>query len=180
MRGHRLTPDEDYHEWFYADDMSPAIDNRPCVRCGKLPTEEGHDACLGTLPGVRFACCGHGDTNNAYVMFNGGGELRYDAAIGWFKKYKSALPAWHYSGMDGIPLWYSKIHYEVIAERFQLIEAANRTEGLAMRFCHNCECPLGVMELDDYVSKYVGTNRRCASCWNKAFDKVLEYKGMEQ
>jgi len=35
---------------------------RPCPRCGRLPTPEGHDACLGTLPGVKSACCGHGVT----------------------------------------------------------------------------------------------------------------------
>ncbi len=32
----------------------------PCKRCGKLPTPEGYDACLGYLPGVASACCGHG------------------------------------------------------------------------------------------------------------------------
>jgi hypothetical protein len=32
---------------------------------------EGHDACLGTLPGVRAACCGHGKTKG-YVLFESG------------------------------------------------------------------------------------------------------------
>ena len=31
-----------------------------CIRCGQQPTPEGHDACLGTILGVRSACCGHG------------------------------------------------------------------------------------------------------------------------
>ncbi len=31
-----------------------------CSHCHLLPTPEGHDACLGTLPGVWNACCGHG------------------------------------------------------------------------------------------------------------------------
>lgn len=35
-------------------------DSRPCVRCGRPPTPEGHDACLGELEGVVSACCGHG------------------------------------------------------------------------------------------------------------------------
>lgn len=43
---------------------------RPCGHCGLLNTEEGHDGCLGTLDGVRNACCGHGVTNDAYVQFN--------------------------------------------------------------------------------------------------------------
>jgi hypothetical protein len=43
----------------------------PCVVCGQLPTTEGHDACLGTLPGVKSACCGHGK-KKGYVMFETG------------------------------------------------------------------------------------------------------------
>lgn len=51
--------------WVYADTGEPcwgASDRRPCARCGQEPTPEGHDACLGTLPGVAAACCGHGTT----------------------------------------------------------------------------------------------------------------------
>lgn len=33
---------------------------RGCVECGRLPTPEGYDACLGVLPDVVSACCGHG------------------------------------------------------------------------------------------------------------------------
>ena len=91
MRGHSIRYDEDSEEWFYEDDLSSALDNRPCTRCGKLPTEEGHDVCLGTLPGVEFACCGHGDTNMAYITFIDGRELRNDAAIEWFKKRKEEI-----------------------------------------------------------------------------------------
>jgi hypothetical protein len=42
-----------------------------CAACGQLPTPEGHDACLGTLPGVRAACCGHGKSKG-YVLFESG------------------------------------------------------------------------------------------------------------
>ncbi|HUX17139.1 MAG TPA: hypothetical protein VMW52_11750, partial [Phycisphaerae bacterium] len=35
-------------------------ERRPCRRCNRRPTPEGHDACLGKLPGVISACCGHG------------------------------------------------------------------------------------------------------------------------
>jgi hypothetical protein len=31
-----------------------------CARCGNLPTEEGYDSCIGFVPGVIKACCGHG------------------------------------------------------------------------------------------------------------------------
>jgi hypothetical protein len=47
----------------------------PCELCGQLPTPEGHDACLGTLPGVKFACCGHGK-GPGYVVFETGHTIR--------------------------------------------------------------------------------------------------------
>jgi hypothetical protein len=50
-------------------------ETEPCRLCGQLPTPEGHDACLGTLPGVRAACCGHGKTEG-YVMFDSGLMIR--------------------------------------------------------------------------------------------------------
>lgn len=47
-------------DWLYEDTGKVAMDERPCPRCGEMPTPEGHDACLGTLPNVKSACCGHG------------------------------------------------------------------------------------------------------------------------
>jgi len=46
--------------WVYADDNTPADIERPCKRCGKMPTPEGYDACLGYILGAKSACCGHG------------------------------------------------------------------------------------------------------------------------
>lgn len=44
-----------------------------CVKCGKGPTVEGHDGCLGTLPGdIMNACCGHGNDDQAYIQYWGG------------------------------------------------------------------------------------------------------------
>ncbi len=45
--------------WVYSDSRKPIV-TRPCRRCGQPPTPEGHDACLGHLPNVVSACCGHG------------------------------------------------------------------------------------------------------------------------
>lgn len=39
-----------------------------CPECNCEPTEEGHDACLGTIPGAISACCGHGAAN-PYVVY---------------------------------------------------------------------------------------------------------------
>jgi hypothetical protein len=34
------------------------------------------DPCLGQLPGVRGACCGHGDPAGAYIGFESGTVIR--------------------------------------------------------------------------------------------------------
>jgi len=46
-----------------------------CTWCGLRRLPNGHDPCLGTLPGVKFACCGHGHTEG-YVMFRNGKVVR--------------------------------------------------------------------------------------------------------
>jgi hypothetical protein len=40
--------------------MTPSDGNRECKRCGCKPTDEGYDACIGFMHGVKSACCGHG------------------------------------------------------------------------------------------------------------------------
>lgn len=47
----------------------------PCARCGHLPNKKGHDWCIRNLPGVRFACCGHGE-QDGYIMFENGITIR--------------------------------------------------------------------------------------------------------
>jgi len=48
-------------KWRYSDTGETMDDReRPCARCGRLPTKEGYDACLGYIEGVTSACCGHG------------------------------------------------------------------------------------------------------------------------
>lgn len=57
--------------WKYSDTGEPvAADPRPCKKCGRMPTPEGHDACLGTLGKVEEACCGHGVTK-PYIVYGG-------------------------------------------------------------------------------------------------------------
>lgn len=47
--------------WRYKDNNKTIEEEkRPCKRCGKLPTVEGYDACLGKIEGAISACCGHG------------------------------------------------------------------------------------------------------------------------
>ncbi len=51
-------------QWYFVDTgelVSPdCITDRPCLLCGECQTEKGHDPCIADIPGVDFACCGHG------------------------------------------------------------------------------------------------------------------------
>jgi len=55
-------------QWVYEDSGESIKIERACVRCGKMPTPEGYDACLGKLPNVKGACCGHGILKQAYII----------------------------------------------------------------------------------------------------------------
>ena len=78
----------------YSDTKEPTVDtwqDRPCGICGEFPTKEGHDDCLGTLPGVMNACCGHGNNKDAYVQFIDGFSINSEDAVvilKVLKKYK--------------------------------------------------------------------------------------------
>ncbi len=57
-RGHQI-----YYngtEWCYVDNDDIGDYDRPCKKCGRMPTKEGYDACIGKIDGVTSACCGHG------------------------------------------------------------------------------------------------------------------------
>jgi hypothetical protein len=75
--------------WRYVDTKEPTplsqFSRRSCGRCGEVPTPEGHDACFGTLPGVKNACCGHGQPGEAYVQFWDGTRLAGQEAIDFAK-----------------------------------------------------------------------------------------------
>lgn len=65
-RGHEIYYDGE--NWRYRDDNSVANHERPCIRCGKTPTQDGCDACLGHIEGATHACCGHG-VEDKYVIY---------------------------------------------------------------------------------------------------------------
>lgn len=62
--------------WRYEDDGAPLPgwggEIRPCTECGSEHELHEVDPCLGVLPGVDNACCGHGDPEHAYVRFTNG------------------------------------------------------------------------------------------------------------
>ena len=61
---------------------------KKCNHCGNDATPKGRDRCLGTLPGVSNACCGHGEAKNAYVQFDDWVCIRGAAALYFFKEMK--------------------------------------------------------------------------------------------
>jgi hypothetical protein len=73
LRGHPIY--RDGKEYRFADTGEPTAEtweSRPCGACNRHQTPEGHDPCLGTLPGVVNACCGHGVPGDAYIVFENG------------------------------------------------------------------------------------------------------------
>lgn len=50
---------------------------RSCKKCGRNSVEKEYDACLGKIPGVKAACCGHG-YDDGYILWNDGVCCRWD------------------------------------------------------------------------------------------------------
>lgn len=100
--------------WRYLDDNSATVDGwqtRPCGHCHEPNRPDGHDACLGELPNVINACCGHGDQRQAYVQYTDGriergadAQARFakapitDAHVGRYAKLKHGFA----SGLIGV------------------------------------------------------------------------------
>lgn len=84
-RGHIMT--ETPQGWVYADTgrLVSEWPNRPCGHCHLPNRADGHDACLGELPGVTNACCGHGHAASAYIQTtveeNMSQRQRYERAV---------------------------------------------------------------------------------------------------
>jgi hypothetical protein len=76
------------------------INKLQCPACELFPTAEGHDACLGTIPGIIAACCGHGYRSECYVKPQHGQIL---TGIQAFKFLQNAGGAPAYFTHDSIP-----------------------------------------------------------------------------
>jgi hypothetical protein len=59
-----------------------------CSHCGLDRTIEGHDGCIGTLPNIMNACCGHGEINMAYVQFWDETTIQGREALNYIKDNK--------------------------------------------------------------------------------------------
>ncbi len=84
-RGHDIYFKDD--RWFYLNTSTPVADSEcPCGHCGAKVTENGHDGCIGKLPSVMNACCGHGVTSDAYVQFRDSTRIAGSEAVAWIEQ----------------------------------------------------------------------------------------------
>lgn len=65
------------NEWIYSDtkELVSKDKSRTCGKCG-IESKDDIDPCLGKLPGVSNACCGHGIPGESYIQFNNGVTIR--------------------------------------------------------------------------------------------------------
>jgi hypothetical protein len=59
-----------------------------CDHCGSKRTKEGHDGCIGELPNVMNACCGHGETKAAYIQFWDKSRIAGEQALNYIRENK--------------------------------------------------------------------------------------------
>ncbi len=79
------------NRWLFSASGEPVEDSwrkLPCGICGEKSTEEGHDKCIGILLGVMNACCGHGQIDEAYIVFSDKYILRGSDALDAMSKLK--------------------------------------------------------------------------------------------
>lgn len=63
-----------------------------CGFCGREYQEGDHDPCIRDLPGVKFACCGHGE-RTGYVSFENGVYIEFETRqIGRMIPYPGLVP----------------------------------------------------------------------------------------
>ena len=89
FRGHKI--EQVGGQFLYVDTGEPTATTwteRGCGHCGLADTPEGHDGCLGEIPGVLNACCGHGIEADAYVQTEDNLHLRGALATEWMRELK--------------------------------------------------------------------------------------------
>lgn len=92
FNGHKI--EHNGIEWIFSDSKESTIatfKERPCGNCSKQPIKDGvesYDACIGKVEGLINACCGHGDSSNAYAQFPDGSVLKGEDAVNYFNSKK--------------------------------------------------------------------------------------------
>ncbi len=73
LRGRLTRWDNEGEEFRFVDTNESTVKthkDRTCGYCNLPNREDEHDACIANLPGVMNACCGHGDADSAYIMYD--------------------------------------------------------------------------------------------------------------
>ncbi len=65
----------------FAGSITSRFGDRPCVSCGLVAAADGHDPCLGELPDVKAACCGHGGAAVPYIAWEDGTVQRGEDVV---------------------------------------------------------------------------------------------------
>lgn len=73
--GRNVHYDLESERWVYSDTKKP-VGDRTCKNCRQFVQSIKPDPCLGKLPGVKYACCGHGDSRQSYIVFENGLTIR--------------------------------------------------------------------------------------------------------
>lgn len=61
-----------------------------CPSCGLTRGEDRCDPCMGHLPGVKYACCGHGGLGDVatdetgYIFFENGKVVRFEKLTNFY------------------------------------------------------------------------------------------------
>ncbi len=76
LNGNKIHHSPETGKWYYEDGQN-TNELRACPKCNRLPDENGHDACLGNLPGVKNACCGHG-VQDGYIQFLNRTNIKFE------------------------------------------------------------------------------------------------------
>lgn len=82
----KLRHENKAYTWIYCDTLEEKTDERPCKKCGLVFKFMTPDACIGELPGVVGACCGHGIDREKYIIFEGGNRIQGNGCDEFFKK----------------------------------------------------------------------------------------------
>lgn len=67
---------------------------RPCPKCGGSVGGDGCDPCIGKLPGVKFACCGHG-IHEGYILFENDVRVSLSKYVSIDRSHFEEVPADH-------------------------------------------------------------------------------------
>ena len=62
------------------DDCGLKCTEKQRTNLGKKQKPQYADPCIGVLPGVLYACCGHG-TRDGYIFFENGVTVRFEEFV---------------------------------------------------------------------------------------------------